>query len=652
MPLTNWSAAITVLLTAGVIFSALRYSRAPLKLSAKITLIAMRAAWIIGLVLSFWEPVIRFERFESGRMKIPVLIDASLSMQNFSPAEQVAPFLDTLSSLQARTGGRVGFEYFLFGDSTRGERSPASLQFNDTKSFFPAALDEQGGRFANDMIIISDGHWTKPRRSSEIFPRNTIHYLVLPEAHPNPFVTISCDAPETAPSDSSFIVNITASGFVQERGTLALSLKEKTRTVKTEAVEIEQGYFTHTVRFKTANSRPGRKLYTAEAIIDSAIPPSASSFVHQTIPHFLTYSMYSAKPTLDRRYLAQALASDSFFREKASSPDILFLFDWDSTAANMTRGLPRHAAAVFAGCLPCSSSSTAAPSISVKQTDNSIFSTNLDLRAMPPPEAIITCKQLPVSGIKRLLNAAVNTGGSNSENAMILFSGRFSFKGTQSLFCPVRGIWRWDFWPMSSDRAENELFNFSNTLLSLAKELLFDNIADQLILYPAGTLYETDSAKFLMSLPAAVPIFEPLKLSVQIQNDDTVIDTVLDYHPNGLNRQPLSFPALPQGRYAISSSLKSGAVKAAFADSFTVNKDMSELSVLAQNTQYLQEFASPLDLRDTLGITHTFDSWVQRSAERNTVTETVRINRTWLLLSLMLLLFAVELILRRRWGVD
>jgi len=651
MPLTTWSVAITVLLTAGVIFSALRYGRASLKLSAKIILIALRTAWIIGLILSFWEPVIRFERFESGRMKIPVLIDASLSMQNFSPAEQIAPFLDTLAALQSRTGGRISFEYFLFGDSTRINKSNAALSFSDSKSFFPAALDDRGGRFANDMIIISDGHWTKPRRSSEIFPRNAIHYLVLPEAQPNPFVTISCDAPETAPSDSSFTVNITASGFVQEHRTLTLSLKEKNRTVKTEAVDIEQGYFTHTVRFKTANSRPGRKLYTAEAVIDSSIPPSASSFVHQTIPHFLTYSMYSAKPTLDRRYLAQALASNSFFREKAASPDILFLFDRDSTAAKMVRELPRHAAAVFTGCLPCSSSSIAAPSISVKQVDNNLFNTNLDLRSMPPPEAIITCKQLPVSGIKKLLNAAVNTGNSsNSENVMILFSGRF--KGTQSLFCPVKGIWRWDFWPMSTDRAENELFNFSNTLLSLAKELLFDNISDQLILYPAGTLYETDSAKFMMSLPAAVPIFEPLKLSVQIQNDDTVIDTVLDYHPNGLNKQPLSFPALPQGRYAISSSLKSGVVNAAFADSFTVNKDMSELSVLAQNTQYLQEFANPLDLKDTLGIRHTFDSWVQRSTEKNTVTETARINRNWLLLSIVLLLFATELILRRRCGVD
>jgi hypothetical protein len=431
---------------------------------------------------------------------------------------------------------------------------------------------------------------------------------------------------------------------------LTVLLKEKNRALRTERAEIEQGYFTRAVQFKTGNSRPGRRLYTVEAVIDSAAPPAASSFVHQTIPHFLTYSMYSAKPTLDRRYVAQALTSNSFFREKNSAPDILFLFDWDSAAAKMARELPRHATAVFAGCLPCSSSGIAPPSITVKQADNNVFNTNLDLRAMPPPQEIIACKQLPLSGIKRLLYATVNTGGNNSENAMILFSGRF--KGTQSLFCPVRGIWRWDFWPMSSDRAENELFNFSNTLLSTAKELLFDNISDQLLLYPANTLYETDSAKFLMSLPAAVPVFEPVKLSVRIQNENTVIDTALDYHPHGLNRQPLSFPALPPGSYSISSTLSGGGVKAAFADSFTVNKDMSELSVLAQNTQYLQEFANPLDMADTLGMKHTFDSWEQRSTEKNTVTEIVRIHRNWLLLTIVLCLFAVELVLRRKWGVD
>jgi len=205
---------------------------------------------------------------------------------------------------------------------------------------------------------------------------------------------------------------------------------------------------------------------------------------------------------------------------------------------------------------------------------------------------------------------------------------------------------------MASDRAENELFSFSNTLLSVAKYLLLDNISDQLILYPANTLTETDSARFFMSLPSAVPIFEPVNLSLQIKNDGITIDTAITYRPNGLNKQPLSLPILTPGRYAIAATLAAPGVKAAFKDSFTVNVDMSELSVLSQNTQYLQEFAQPLDMADSIAANAVFDLWERRSTEKNTVTETVRISRSWLLLWIIMTLLAAELVLRRMRGVD
>jgi len=657
-----WRIITVVLLSIGLLLSAARYARSRLKLSMKILLILLRAGWITAIALALIEPVIHFERFESSRMKIPVLVDVSASMQNFSPEASVIPFLDTLSSLQSKTGGSVSFEYFLFGDSTRVRQSnqSAPILFNDTKSFFPSVLDENGGRLSSDMILVTDGHWTRPRRSGEVFPRNIIRYLTLPEAKPNPFVTVSSDAPETAPADSSFNVRISANGYAKEKCTLSVSLKENGKTIKAGTVGVDIGYFSQTITFKTSNSRPGRKLYTVEASVSGNVPSSVSSFVHQTVPRFFTYSTYAAKPTLDRRYVTQALQSSDIFKEKAQSPDMLFLFDWDSAAVKLLRGLPRHAVAVFSGAMPCSSSRMAEPPVTVKAVDQDILTnTRLDLRAMPPPQEIVVCKQPPVSAMKRMLAASVNVtaGRTNIGNTVsgpsdipILFSGRFM--GTQSLFCAVKGIWRWDFWPMASDRAENELFGFSNALLSVAKELLLDNISDQLILYPATALTETDSARFFMSLPSAVPIFESVNLSLQIRNEGIKVDTALTYRPNGLNKQPLSLPALPPGRYAIAATLAAPGVKAAFRDSFTVNVDMSELSVLSQNTQYLQEFAQPLDMTDSAATNAVFDSWERRSAEKNTVTETVRINRSWLLLCIILMLLAAELILRRARGVD
>jgi len=276
---------------------------------------------------------------------------------------------------------------------------------------------------------------------------------------------------------------------------------------------------------------------------------------------------------------------------------------------------------------------------------------NPNLRALPPAAEIIACNSFPLTGRKNLLEAVISTETSaDSETAAILFSGRF--RGAHSLFCPVNGIWRWDFWPMSSDRAESELFGFSNILLAKVKELLLDNISDEFLLYPAQTLHETDSAKFMMSLPSSIPIFETFKLEVKIQNENISIDTTLNYYPTGLNRQPLSFKALPEGKYSIASKITAGSVKAEFSDSFTVNRDMSELSVLAQNTQFLQEFAHPLDFNDSAALQALFTSWNEVNSAKNTVTETIRISRSWLLLSVLLLLLAAELIMRRKYGID
>ena len=610
---------------------------------------ALRIGWILGLFLSFLEPVIRFDRFESGSQKTAVLIDASLSMRNFSADSFVNSIIDTLSSMERRSGGQVNFQYFLFGDSTRNHNPSKAISFSDSRSNFPLSLGTNEKK--QDMIIISDGHWTNPAKSSNVFPTNTIYYTVLPDAVPNSFIKTITIAPENTPVDSAFTISIEANGYAQADGNLTVALKKKGRIVKTEIVQVEQGYFTRIIEFRTSNSRPAKELYTVEAFLDNDTPPSVSNFVHQTIPQNLSYSIYSAKASLDRRYATQALLINKTFREKSSSPDILFLFDWDSTAVRLTRTLPRHGVTVFMGTLPCSSRAIYSPAVSIRQTGNMSAASNPNLRTLPPAAEIIICNNLPLTGRKNLIEAAISTdNGANSESAVILFSGRF--RGTYSLFCPVKGVWRWDFWPMSSDRAESELFSFSNMLLETAKELLLDNISDAFILYPAQTLHETDSARFIMSLPSSIPIFETFKLEVKIQNENISVDTVLNYYPTGLNKQPLSFKALPEGTYSISSKITAGSIRAEFSDSFTVNRDMSELSVISQNTQYLQDFAHPLDFNDSAAMHTLFTSWNEINSGKNTVTETIRISRSWLLLSIILLLLAAELVMRRKYGVD
>ncbi|MDR2727742.1 MAG: hypothetical protein LBB56_01320, partial [Chitinispirillales bacterium] len=227
---------IILLLCAGVFISLLRYGCSRLSTSKKIILMALRTGWILGLFLSFLEPVIRFDRFESGSRKTAVLIDASLSMRNFSAGSFVNSIIDTLSAMEKRSSGQVNFKISLFGDSVRIYDPSKTLSFSDSRSSFPLSLEANEKN--RDMIIISDGHWTNPLRSSDIFPTNAIYYVTLPDAVPNSFVKTITTAPETSPVDSLFTISIEASGYAQTDGQLTLTLKKKNNIVKTETERI------------------------------------------------------------------------------------------------------------------------------------------------------------------------------------------------------------------------------------------------------------------------------------------------------------------------------------------------------------------------------------------------------------------------------
>lgn len=637
---------IPVLLCLGLGFAIVRYSRLPLTSSRRIFLILLRTGWVICFALSFYQPTFVFERFESYKHNIPVLVDVSRSMQLFTPDSCVGPFLDTLDSIQKRSEGRFSFSYLAFGDSTR-ETGADILHFTDGKSSFPHLLSDRQLRDSRDLILVSDGHWSNLRKSSQIFPGKSIHFLQLPEATPEPFLNITYTAPYTAPSDSFFDISVSINGYSRKESELKTNLQMKNAVIKSEKAVIGKGFFNNKVTFRVRNRRPGRKLYTIRAAFDSA--GTEASLIHQTIPHFLTYRLYSANPTLNKRYIAQSLKSRPDFKEDKSSPDILFVFDWDSTAERLLRTLPPHGTAVFIGCMPCKSQRTNNPQLNVRQKTNGGINSTADLSTLPPPQAILHCKKSPVSRQTTLLYSILHEQD-RTETVPVLFSGRF--RSRPSLFCPVEGLWRWDFWPMSISRAENESFVFSSILLSQAREILLNHLSDSFILYPPEPVSETDSVHLMMALPSTTPVFEPLELFLTIKDSGIVLDTSIQYTPQGLNKQQLSLRPLPTGNYEITSRLKTGTSTFSSNGSLSVRPDNNELSVSEQNRTFLEEFARPLDMNDSTAMHELYSILNQRSTENRTVKERIRIQRSWILLGLILSFVLLELLLRKKWSID
>ena len=86
-------------------------------------------------------------------------------------------------------------------------------------------------------------------------------------------------------------------------------------------------------------------------------------------------------------------------------------------------------------------------------------------------------------------------------------------------------------------------------------------------------------------------------------------------------------------------------MRCSFPDSVFIDQDRSEYLVQGQNNSLLRALAQPLDNFSDSSLRNAFFS---SSAEmKQPVKETVRLNRSWPLLLIILLVFAAEWIMRR-----
>jgi hypothetical protein len=93
-----------------------------------------------------------------------------------------------------------------------------------------------------------------------------------------------------------------------------------------------------------------------------------------------------------------------------------------------------------------------------------------------------------------------------------------------------------------------------------------------------------------------------------------------------------------------------GPVQRHYSDSFYVSSNRQELSAAGQNTVLLDEFALPLPSAEPQSVLKAYTAY--SAARRATITQNLEIRQGWILLSIILCLFTVEWIARRKKGLD
>ncbi|KMQ52880.1 hypothetical protein CHISP_0101 [Chitinispirillum alkaliphilum] len=592
---------------------------------------------MILIFVAVMEPAFVFERFQLTDNEIPVLIDVSKSMGLFSPDSAVIPLLKQLNKPDEQSD--VSFSFYSFGDSLRNVSDIEELEFSDSRSDFPLSFRRKN-RNAEKLILITDGHWTNPRLPPDALSFSSVHYLRLPEARPRPFIDLNIETAKGTSFGNSMHVKADVNGFSGNKSNIALILREGDRVIEKKLLSTDSaGHYRAAADFHITDVEPGRTLYTIDAVHKEDQKEICISFLHHALPEQIKYQFFSPQPTLNRRFISQALTQRNIWRQ-SNQPDILFLTAWNNNAQNKLRRLPPYGVAVFLGALPC-------PYTRIDSPNNYRYtaSPHLDIKSritnnLPPPDALLVCSDAEALKMGQKLVSAIQDGSGDS--IPLLFTGKTG--ETNSLFCAVKGMWKWDFWPLSIDRDEHEPFLFSHLVLESAKELLYNNISDSFLAYPPKPLYNSDSLKFNAVFPSSARPFTPASLTFHFsKNDLSVFDTLVSFSVPGNLEREFVLPELAEGEYMMRCTLQLDETQYAANQEIKVYQDISELRVTSQNSGFLEQFAVPLP-----GDPHLLSEQFSGSTTQGrTVQETFSIKRNWFILLMLFGLMASEWIIRR-----
>ena len=639
-----WNILFILICLAVLALTIYRYVKTGIDLRVRFILITLRVLALITLIAAFIEPEFVIERLASKDTPIPVLIDVSESMRLFKPDSSVIPFLDRLKDLG--DNGNRKFVFFVFGDSLR-PLDNKKLSFTDKKSFFPADFSSKL-KWSTDLILISDGNWSNSSMQPSLFAEKNVRFISLPKPVGSPFLQMDAELPEQCRTDNQVTFKIRVEGAITKKSKLIINISKSTKLTTSKSIYVDSGYFAKDIPVQMPGSEPGAYLYR----IDASVPEDSlyvQKFkIHQILPDKFSFATYSSGNSLDKRFLTIAFSRDSLMmqsKNETDKTDCLLLFNYDRKAEEKIKNVRKTGLIVFAGCMPCSSStikSSVDSRFLIPETNRGHVLNKTNPERLPAPESILKSVHNSVKG--NCILSLINKNSKFSDTSSVIIVSEFN--GKKALIVAAKDFWRSDFWPLSVSSGEEDAFLFSDIIISQVKQILSSNLTNRYFAYPADIPCSTLPVPFAIILPSVITSTGSLlDISFNFSGAGRH-DTTIRIFNSGTSHTQTDLFYLPPGQYSYTSTIKSHS-NFTYSDSIFVQPDKSENLVTSQNTAFLKEIGSPLSL-------DKIDSELS-TGKGNTapvIRDTFRISRTWPLLIAIFMLFAGEWILRRARGLD
>jgi hypothetical protein len=647
---------------AALLYAAWYYAHSPINKSRAIVLWSIRAFAVAAVLCAFFQPSCAVRTIAPNTQGLTVILDVSKSMRLFNADSSVSKTLKLLRAFASEKSRNIlPVHVVWFGDSARSASLDAHTDFSDCHSYFPPTLEH--GIHASDrsVLIISDGNWSNSMLPPTMFIDKNCRYLRLPSFTPQPFLkTFALSDVQRVTQDSAFSIRFFAQGYARRAGKLSVSAQSLGKQLARQDVAIAAGYFGDTVSIRLPSHRPGRYLYRID-VGDALSGLTAVTYIPcDIVPHRLKARIYSARPTLDNRFLALALSKNAdwdFAAYKGAAPfdpDALFILDWDNAAQKAAAALKPASVAAFIGCAPDTDKSATHPDTFaiVSQGPDDSLARRLQSQRMPPPATIVIPGNRFFAGMHRLVGCVLQKA---IPHDTLPFLALGEFRGRSALFCAAGSAWQMEFLPLSVDN-ENETDSFLDYLIGLVKKQALANLNRNFFMYPSASgLYVGDSIDFRIIAPAQLDADAAGSARVRCsitRAGVSFIDTSFSPSINPVSGDQLvRLPPLDTGAYVYKALFSSKTVTLAYADTFRVQTNDLEMSVREQNTLLLNSCALSMEITDTSGfrLLITRDTTMAKNV---TVNRTMQIKQSWWLLIIVFFLFGLEWVLRRKTGLD
>ena len=453
----------------------------------------------------------------------------------------------------------------------------------------------------------------------------------------------------------------TLTGFKNDTSPISLTLKRNHIPLFRNTIPLDSGSFSIEKSFALSTEKSGISLLEIEATLPEDSVKTNAYSLYEVIPDMYTVYLHASKLSLDKRFFTYTLSQkknwkivkDISYNDKI---DLIVFFDWDNRGKNLLSQSPLSSEA-YIGCIPDDN-----PALTTVNAFNPVILPEYKLilsqyfdTDYPPPSHFITTTSSPYTITKTLLLLYNTQKAYKEQNQHIPLLFEAQKKRKLIFVAALKGIWRWDFWPKSIEK-NSYRSSFSHFLIDYMQKIVSYNNNRSFYVFPAiSPLYESDSLNFTLSFPSFLNNIPTIDIDFTLisTNNDTMYSIKKSHTLFNPQTVTLKTPPVEHGKYSYICHITTDTGRIAYSDSISILKDIQELQINGQNKILLNEVASPLPLTDLPGFISNLET-AQKNAlnKMETIQYTFKLNRSWWMLCLILVLLFTEWFFRRLWRYD